>query len=479
MRLRWRCQALTAILAFGLGIVRGADARERPNILFVMADDHGAWASAASGHPDARTPVMERLAREGARFVNAFTPTPVCSPARASLLTSRYGSELGIVDYLRQPQDADLGLPTDAVAWPVLLRNAGYVTGLAGKWHLGVAERFHPQRFGYTWFSGFLTGAVAPLNPTLETEGRLVRREGYTVDLVTEDALAFIERNRDRAFALSVHYREPHAPYLPVAERIWEGFRGIDPQIPNPDLPGLDTAEVKRRTREYLASVSALDANLGRLLDRLEALGLTRRTLVIYTSDHGYNLGHHGLAFKGNARWLLAPEAMPEPTAHIPRNQRPNMFDTSIKVPLLVRWPGVVAPGRVIAETVSLLDWLPTLAALAGAQMPEGTTVRGRDVSRLLRGEPFEDVPGFYGEYSMRHGATADLRMYRTAEWKLVRDLRDPRREEFYDLLNDPDETINLVPSADPRVRAARRRLHAELDDAMSGLPQAAAIGRD
>jgi uncharacterized sulfatase len=136
-------------------------------------------------------------------------------------------------------------------------------------------------------------------------------------------------------------------------------------------------------------------------------------------------------------------------------------------------------PGRVIGETVSLLDWLPTLAALADAELPEGTILRGRDVSGLLRGEPFEDVPGYYGEYSMRHGATADLRMYRTVEWKLVRDLRDSQREELYDLVNDPEETTNLAQSSDPRVGAARNRLHAQLDDAMKGLPPAVAIGRE
>jgi uncharacterized sulfatase len=436
----------------------------RPNIVFILADDQAPWALGASGHAQAHTPNMDRIAREGARFPNAFTPTPVCSPARASILTSRFGSELGITDWINPQTDAGVGLDASLVTWPRLLQQAGYTTALFGKWHVGDTDEQHPTRRGYDTFMGFRGGGTPPKDPVLEKNGVSARREGFIVNIVADEAIAWLrQRDPARPFAVSIHFREPHAAHLPVPEEDWARFKDLDPAIPNPDFPGLDTARAKRVTREYIAAVAALDRNLGHLLDTLDALKLSENTIVIYTSDHGYNVGHHGLLFKGNAQWLLKKEAIPPGTPNVPAGQRPNMFDTSVKVPLAIRWPGVIEAGTVNPHTVSHLDWLPTFAALGAAPLPAGTLVRGRDLAPLLRGQakPWDDT--CYAEYSMKHGARVHLRMIRTPEWKLIRDFNNEGRDEFYHLAADPGETRNRIDDSSPAARSALAALDTRL----------------
>ncbi|MFM2093623.1 MAG: Choline-sulfatase, partial [Planctomycetota bacterium] len=328
-----------------------------PNIVFIVTDDQGPWAIGASGMSQAKTPRIDRLAAEGARCTNAFTPTPVCSPARASIMTSRYGSELGITDWINPNQDAGVGLDATIPTWPRMLQQAGYSTALFGKWHLGDTDEQHPTRRGYQAFFGFRGGGTTPRDPMLEQglidqEFIVKQRTGFIVDLVTDETISWL-RQRDSCspFAVSIHYREPHAAYLPVPDEDWERVRDLDIQVPDPHVPGLQTDRVKKLMREYLASVAAIDRNVGRLLDTLEDLKLASDTIVIFTSDHGYNLGHHGLLYKGNAQWILEPGAIPPGSERIPRGQRPNMFDTSLRVPLVIRWPKVIEAGRVEHRT--------------------------------------------------------------------------------------------------------------------------------
>lgn len=445
-------------------LIMSQPATAKPNIVFIMADDQAPWALGASGYAQAKTPNMDRIAREGARFPNAFTPTPVCSPARASIMTSRYGSELGITDYINPKVDAGVGLGAGIVTWPRLLQQAGYATALFGKWHLGDTDEQHPTGRGYDTFMGFRGGGTPPKDPVLEKDGVSARREGFIVDIVANEAIAWL-RQRDPAkpFAVSIHFREPHAAHLPVRDEDWAKFKDLDPAIPNPDFPGLDTERVKKVTREYLAAVAAIDRNLGQLLDTLDALKLTGNTIVIYTSDHGYNVGHHGLLFKGNAQWILKKEALPPGTPNVPTGQRPNMFDTSVKIPLAIRWPGVIKPDTVNPHTVSHLDWLPTFAALGAATVPAGTLVRGRDIAPLLRGQakPWDDT--YYAEYSMKHGARVHLRMMRTPEWKLIRDFNNEGRDELYHLTADPGETRNLIDDPGPSIKKTIAALDARI----------------
>ncbi|MFQ5733317.1 MAG: sulfatase-like hydrolase/transferase, partial [Planctomycetaceae bacterium] len=353
-------------------------AAENPNILFLFTDDQAPWALGLSGHPHAKTPNLDRLFKQGAYLVNAFTTTPVCSPSRAALMTSRYGSEVGITDWIHPRKEKILGLDRKFPVWPKLLQQAGYRTGLIGKWHLGTQDRFHPTKYGYGYFMGFRSGGNVPKNPTLEVNGKNETLKGFLPDILTDDAIRFVRRSRKRPWMLSLHFRAPHARWLPVAAEDWAPFKDLDPKIPNPDYPDLNVKRVKRMTREYLASVASVDRNVGRLLKELDRLKLTKNTIVIFSSDHGYNMGHNGIWHKGNGHWLLKTPPPAQP--NIPRGQRPNMYDHSLRVPTAVRWPGVVKPGTKITHTVSNLDWFPPILEMAGVEVPKGTTLRGRSI---------------------------------------------------------------------------------------------------
>lgn len=459
---------LVALLLLWSSISLAADAA-RPNILFIVADDQAEWAMSCSGHPEAKTPNMDRIAREGVRLTNCFTPTPVCSPSRVSILTSRYGTEVGILDWLNPNKEPERGLDPKTAAWPKLLAAAGYRTALIGKWHLGLKDEFHPSVFGYQHFMGFRGGGNSPRDPQLEVDGKVGKVDGFIVDLVTDDALKFLQREPGRPFALSLHFREPHAPYAPVPEAEQRAFAGLDPKVPNPDFPKLDVARVKKLTREYLASVAAVDRNIGRVLDELDRLKLADNTLVIFTSDHGYNIGHHGILHKGNASWILTEN--PSGTKNVPAQHRPNMFDTSLRVPCVIRWPKTIPAGRVISRTVTHLDWFPTLLEATGVALPDGTTLRGQSVLNLLRGEgTFDRSDDLYTEFSVQHTMRADMRCYRTSEWKLKRDFLNADRDELYDLKNDPGETTNLAGSDRPEAKAAFARLAKLIQQRMAKL---------
>jgi uncharacterized sulfatase len=450
------------VLGVAAFLARGGTsaAEERPNIVFILCDDLAPWALGIAGHPEARTPNIDRLFREGAYLVNSFAVTPVCSPSRAALVASRYGTELEITDYLAT-QETDLGLHPRNVIWPGVLARGGYRTGLVGKWHLGVKDEFHPTKFGYEHFMGFRGGGATPMNPKLEVSGQERQLSGYGGDLLTDEAIAFVGRQDPRPFLLSLHFREPHSPYLPTPEEDWTPFQNLDPTIPNPDFPKLDVPRTKRMTREYLASIHSIDRNVGRLLAELDRLKLAENTVVIFSSDHGYNLGHNGMWHKGNGRWILTEP--PPGTENVPRGERPNMYDNSLRVSTGIRWPARIKPGTIVTQTHSHLDWYPTLVALAGLDVPPEQGVRGRNFLPLLMGERIDWDNDLYAEYSTHHNSKTHMRAYRTPEWKLVRDFLNPERDELYDLKRDPAETTNLIDSTEARAREAKDTLHRKL----------------
>jgi choline-sulfatase len=448
---------------------REASEEGPPNIVFVVTDDQAAWALGVTGNEEASTPHLDQLARGGARFTNSFVTTPVCSPSRVALITGRYGTEFDIPDFISgSARGFARGLAPTAPAWPRVLRQTGYSTALIGKWHLGAADEFHPRHFGYQEFCGFRHGGRTSQNPVVEIDGVAKERQGWTPDLLTDYAIDFIRRERDGPFLVSLHFWAPHAnghnnaegdrTWLPLSDADWTTVRSLDPALPEPQYPRLDTPRAKRMMREYLGSVASVDRNMGRLLKELEELGIGERTVVIFTSDHGFNMGHHGLWHKGNGRWLLEHE----------RGSRPNLFDTSLRVPTVVRWPHVVTGGTVVTDTISQLDWYPTLLAIAGVA-PEGET-RGRSLVPLLRGEKVSSSHELFVQYSMRHATHADLRGYRTPEWKLVRDFLRPGQDELYDLRSDPGETRNLIGSSDTVVLRQREALHAKLIESMRNI---------
>jgi arylsulfatase A-like enzyme len=408
------------------------------NIVSVVTDDQGAWALGCYGNKDCRTPNMDRLAREGARFLNAFTPTPVCSPSRASMLSSLYGTQVGITDWIAPKEsDAGLGLSPNVLTWPKVLHQHGYRTALFGKWHLGTQPQFHPTKNGFDHFFGFLGGGNQPMDPVLEKDGKTAKFKGSLPDLLTDDALQFVETNKNQPFALLLHFRAPHLPYGPVPAVDSTPFRDLDPAIPS--APGIVPNQVKSWTRDYYASIHSVDRNLGRLLAKLDDLELTKKTIVLFTSDHGYNIGHHVLHTKGNGWWIAGGVNGPK---------RPNMWDTSIRVPLMIRWPGVVKPGTEIAEMVTNLDTPPSILGMLDISPSHEAKWQGQDFSPLLRGRSTAWRDTLFGQYDLHNSGLAYMRMIRTSKWKLVRHHHANFLDELYNLENDPNETRNLYNAA-------------------------------
>ncbi len=428
-----------------LMLVASASAQEtkRPNVIVIMTDDQAQWALGCYGNKECPTPNMDRIAREGVRFNNAFTVTPVCSPSRATFFTGRYGTELGITDWLnKREEDVGLGIP-DVPTWPALLQQNGYVTSLIGKWHLGSKPQFHPTKHGFTQFAGFLGGGQFPMDPWLEIDGKTQQIKGPISDLLTDAALKFIDDNKSKPFAVCLFYREPHQPYRPMPAEDSASVEDLDPTIPN--APYLDKKQVKDWTRSYYAAIHAADRGIGRLLAKLDDEKLADNTIVIFTSDHGYCIGQHTLHTKGNAAWIAGGVEGPK---------RPNMFEESIRVPLLIRWPPIVKAGAVIDDVVANIDTLPTILGMLKIAPSEDLKQHGIDFSPLLRGETIPKREALFGQYNLHNAGFACMRMIRTSDWKLVRHYLTNGLNELYDLKNDPHEEKNLyIDSSADKVR--------------------------
>jgi uncharacterized sulfatase len=437
----------------------------KPNILFIYTDDQAYWTLGVSGNEQAYSPNLDRLASQGAFFENAFVTTPVCSPSRVSLMTGQYASEYGVLDFIAQPghklydPENPVGLDPQSITFPEVLTQVGYTNGLVGKWHVGdwtekdSDQRYHPTNQGYHYFMGITGGGESPIDPMLEEDGVVKKFDGLTVDILTDRAMAFLEKNQDKPFLLSVHYRSPHGKWLPVADQDWDPYEDMDMNVPHPDYPNLDMDKVKTKMKEYMASSTGVDRSVGKLLKQLENLGIAENTIVIFTSDHGYNMGHNGIEHKGNGYWITKQEH--PATENIAKNSRPNLYDQSLHVPVIIRWPGVIKQGTRVQQTFSNLDWYPTVLEMVSTDIPRDKILRGRSVVPILKGEKIENWDNdLYTEYSMINYSTALMRSYRTPEWKLVKDFKDPSRDELYHLAKDPEERVNLISQNTADIKA-------------------------
>lgn len=440
---------------------------ERYNIVSIVTDDQARWAAGPYNNQEIATPNVDQLAREGALFQNAFVATPVCSPSRASFLTGVYPSRLGIGDWIAPVEaDAGLGIPPSSLTWPEVLQKNGYATALFGKWHLGTKPQFHPTRHGFDHFFGFLGGGNRPIDPVLEVEGETRQLNGPLPDLLVSNALRFIESNQNKPFAVSLHFRAPHLPFGPVPAQDSEPFQNLNPSVPKE--PGIDVGQVKDWTRDYYASIHSIDRNIGRLLEKLDDLNLSQNTIVLFTSDHGYMIGHHTVHSKGNSFWIAGGVRGPK---------RPNMYENSIRVPLIVRWPQVIEPNKTIDQPVSNIDIFPSILGMLGVPLPEIAKVDGKDFSPLLRGESIVWSDTLYGQYDLHNSGLAFLRMIRTQKWKLVRHYYTNFLDELYNLTDDPEERTNLYRRVDHKEvrRHLQHRLlewqHSIDDPLLQGLP--------
>ena len=451
--------ALSFLLTgLSLHAVASPQTKSKPNLLFIMTDDQSRWSVSSYDGKNLQTPNIDKLATEGALFENAFVDSPVCSPSRIAFLTGKHSSQVGVTDYLTQPQGQHSGISPQHQSWPSVLQKNGYTTGLIGKWHIGLAQKSQPKQNGFSYFVGNLAGGWSPKNPTfINNAGDRKKYVGYSVDICTDLAIDFISENQKKPFALLLNYREPHAAYIPMPEEDMAAMKDLDAKIP--DYPGLPEKRVKKLMRDYLTAVRAVDRNVGRLTKKLKALGIDKNTIVIFTSDHGYNMGHHGLQYKGNGYWLAKGK----------KGCRPNMFDTSVTIPLLIKWPGVVSGGTRVKAMVSNVDTFTSMLGMLDIDVPKNHKGQGRDYSAWLRGEKVSEWrDAIFGQYQMINNSNHSMRMIRTAEWKLIRHYKAKGKDELYNLATDPGERNNLYK--DPHHVTNREKLQIRLDAWMKSI---------
>jgi uncharacterized sulfatase len=346
------------------------------------------------------------------------------------VMTGCYNHQVGVQDWIgvREP----VGLPINVPILVEELKRAGYRTGLVGKWHLGHTKAdFYPTSRGFDYFAGGLTGSAKMMDPTLLENGMTRQYKGGLTDVLADYALSFLRTYNEQPFALFFHPFRPHAPYVPVPEQDWEPYQGK--KLTVPEVEGVPEERIREITEKYYASISSVDRNLGRILKELERLGVLDNTIIIFTGDNGYNIGHHGMWHKGNGSLLATGET------------RPNIFDTSAMVPLIIRYPGLIRPGGVCDELVSSLDYFPTLLELAGLKRRPGVLLEGLSMMPLLRGEKTvwrDELFLIYNQH--QYQPHAQMRMIRTREWKLIHHYEPGTGHELYDLKKDPGETANL-----------------------------------
>jgi len=437
-----------------------------PNIIFIMTDDHAAHAISAYGSRLIRTPNIDRLAREGMRFDNCFVTNSICTPSRAAILTGKYAHLNGVpvFNHIDNSQ-------------PMLqkyLQRAGYHTGMVGKWHLGGNNPARPEDGKPTGFDywNILPGQGAYFDPEFIDNGKRVKLQGYTTDIITDLALGYLkDRPQGKPFFLMYHHKAPHRNWqpdekhrrqfenviVPEPETFDDDYRGksdaaraatmrIDRDLNENDLKvpppaGLSGPELKkwkyqRYMRDYLACVAAVDDNIGRLLAWLDENDLAKNTIVIYTSDQGFFLGEHNFFDK---RF---------------------MYEESLRMPFLVRWPGRVKPGAVSRGMILNVDFAPTLLAAAGVGVP--ADMQGRSFVPLLEGRAPKDwrTSMYYRYYHPGHHNVAAHYGVRDERYKLIY-FNKLDQWELYDLRKDPREMRNVYD--DPAHQGVAKRLKAEL----------------
>jgi arylsulfatase A-like enzyme len=409
MRITRREFINTTAGATAAAMARGTDSAGavRPNLLFILADDLGYGDLSCYGRPDYKTPVLDGLARQGLKFMSAYAAAPVCTPTRCAFATGRYPQRLEVG--LRQPlkdrqTEIDIGLPPNHPTVASRLKDAGYATALVGKWHLGWKPEFGPNRHGYDEFFGILSGAADYFTHSGDLWENLtpVERVGYLTDLLSDRAVEYISRKRDRPFYLSLHYTAPHSP--------WEGPEdaaiGHDGHGPGPMTNG-------GSLKIYGSMMKSMDAGIGRVLRALDRSGQTRNTLVIFTSDNG------GERYSFN--WPFS-------------FRKYDLHEGGLRVPAIARWPGVIPAGGSTDQPVITMDWSATLIGAGGASADPAYPLDGEDMLPVCTGKkPPYDRALFW--------RTIERDAARSGQWKY---LKADGEEHLFDVVTDPGETTEL-----------------------------------
>jgi N-acetylglucosamine-6-sulfatase len=458
--------ALVTAHAAGQEPPRADAAAARPNFVVVVVDDLRWDDLGIAGHPFVETPAIDRMAREGVRFLNAFAATPLCSPSRASILTGQYAHTHGIVDNTAR-DTASHRLATFAIP----LQRAGYRTAFFGKWHMGNDDSPRP---GFThWVA--LRGQGEALDPQFNIDGSRVRESGYVTDLLTDHVARFIRRSAQEPFLVFLAHKALHPNivqrddgstgavpgqsegFIPAPRHQGRYATAAVPRRPNAGIApagkpallrpldglpplGPATATPDRDVRSRLEMLLAVDESLERILAKLKETGALDRTVIVVTSDHGYFYGEHGL-----------------------NEERRLAYEESARIPLILRYPPLARAGATPAEMVQTIDLAPTVLELAGVR--DTTPRQGRSFLPLLRGERPPWRSSVLIEYTsdtvFPRIRNMGYQAVRTERYKYIDYLELPGMDELYDLQSDPFELDNLMGSR--RERDLLPRMQAEL----------------
>jgi N-acetylglucosamine-6-sulfatase len=451
---------LSAIITTVLFSLSGftADSATQPNIVLVLMDDLRWDALGCMGHPFAKTPNIDRIAREGALFKNFFVSIPLCSPSRGSFLTGQYPHTHGVIN-----NGDHSALSHKLITFPMLLHDAGYETAYIGKWHMGVDDSPRP---GFDRWVSF-KGQGVYNDPTLNVDGKPSKHSGYITDILNDYALKFVKSEHKKPFLLYLPQKAVHGPFTP-AERhknlyadavikptpslhdSLEGKPAATRKLEDPSNekgPGKKGKKDKQSDgerrmpenaiRSQLRALAAVDEGVGLLLKALEEANQLDNTFFIFSSDNGFFWGEHGF---GDKRWA---------------------YDESIRDPLLIRFPKLIKAGTVLDQFVLNIDIAPTLLELAGAPIPK--TIQGRSLLPLLKDSKTSWRNSFLTEYfqEKQFPRTPTWQAVRTERWKYINYTDLTGMDEFYDLKADPYEMKNLInePDSQPALKEMRAEL--------------------
>lgn len=422
---------------------------KKPNILFIITDDQGEWAVESEKNRDIKTPNLKRLANQGVTFDEFYCTSPVCSPARASIVTGKIPSCHGVQDWLKKgnldaykyPNMAELpgfdmtdkaiDYLKDHKTYIQYLADNGYNCALSGKWHLGDNIT---RKKGFKYYFTIGRGGCHYYQADIFDNNTLSISNEYITDTITNHALDYLEKmsNEHSPFYLSVHYTAPHSPWdaSEHPKEYLDWYKDCEfkdtPNLPvHPwqvnTCPIGDTEERRKENlRGYYAAISAMDAGVGKILDKVKEKGLEDNTIVIFTSDNGMNMGHHGIWGKGNGTYP------------------PNMYESSIRVPFIIKIPDCSNPGTKCSAMASQYDIFPTILELAGCKFELEPMQPGKSLLKQINNplDHYDDRVVVFDEYSK-------TRMIKKNKFKYVHRYGNGPCE-FYNLSNDPDEKNNL-----------------------------------
>jgi arylsulfatase A-like enzyme len=394
-------------------ISRGAQPGARPNVIFILADDLGWGDLSCFGRPDYRTPNLDRLAAHGIRFTNAYSASAVCTPTRCAFITGRYPGRLkiGLVEPLPATNHR-VGLDPDHPTIASLLKAGGYHTALVGKWHLGFRPEWGPNAHGFDEFFGVLAGAAdyhlhrnGLGQPDLYENLTPVERNGYLTDLLTDRAVSYITRRRTAPFYLSLHYTAPHWPWQDRkgGERVNFTDKTIEPV----------KMGAGGSLKLYAEMMRSLDDGVGRVMKALKNAGIDRNTIVIFTSDNGGERFSYEWPFTG---------------------EKGDLKEGGIRVPAIVRWPGIIPVNQVTSQMAITMDWTATILAAANTQPANGYPLDGIDLLPVLKGGTGVRDRTFFWRIGSQDAV-------REGKWKYY---RDGEQRKLFDLSVDQHEQADF-----------------------------------